>query len=155
LQKAENHRFDSDAQTLVHFTRFTLITSRWRRISASWRSKRGKAACRSSATRRWSTLWAEALRAHDQWIIGEDMLFAPVVTEGSDDSAGAFSGRRMGAFVHRADRGGTRHARDRHTLGTPAVFVQRARWLIWWPRYVKSSRDLVEKADFLDMLKVC
>jgi len=70
-------------------------------------------------------LWSESLRAHDQWMIGQDMLFAPVVTEGATTVQVRFpAGEWEHLFTGQVVAGRCTREVDA-PLGTPAVFVRR------------------------------
>ncbi len=126
LQKTENHRFDSDEQTLAHFMRFSLIHNAlapYFRELAVQAQESGLPIIRHTALV--DPLWSEALRAHDQWMIGQDMLFAPVVTEGATTVRVRFpAGEWEHLFTGQAVAGRCTREVDA-PLGTPAVFVRR------------------------------
>ena len=125
LLKQENHRFDSDAQTLAHFTRFAEIHGA---LLPYWKALTAQAIGDGLPLIRHTALvdpdWPEALDAHSQWMIGDDLLFAPVVTQGADTVQVAFP---EGLWVHLIS-GETQSGRQIVTvdapLGAPAVFVR-------------------------------
>ncbi|NLH50230.1 MAG: alpha-glucosidase [Myxococcales bacterium] len=85
LQKLENHNFDSDPKTLAHFTRFAKIHAA---LFPYFAQLANEARAMGLPLIRHTELvdpdWAESLQAHGQWMIGDDLLLAPVVTEGGE-----------------------------------------------------------------------
>jgi alpha-glucosidase len=84
LKKGENHRFDSDPATLAHFAAMAKLHAA---LFPVFRALAGEAAATGLPILRHTALcdpaWAESFKAHAQWMIGDDLLVAPVVTEGA------------------------------------------------------------------------
>jgi alpha-glucosidase len=84
LKKFENHRFDSDAETLQHFVRFSRIH---RALGPLWKDllvdvvERGWPMIRHTAFA--FPDWHLGYGAHTQWVLGDVLILAPVTTEGA------------------------------------------------------------------------
>ena len=139
LKKLENHRFDSDAETLAHFSYFARVHAT---LLPVWKSLAQEAVASGLPMIRHTLMvdpdWTEARNAHGQWMLGNDILIAPVVTQGSHsvevhlpqgDWEQLFTGDTFeGRSVHTVDA----------TVGHPAVYVRSGAW----PRVVTAIRAL-------------
>lgn len=83
LKKLQNHRFDSDPETLAFFRRMAKIHSAllpyFRQLAADAVQK-GLPVIRHTAMV--DPEWSRSLEANRQWMIGNDLLFVPVVAQG-------------------------------------------------------------------------
>ena len=141
LKKLENHRFDSDAETLEHFSYFARIHAAMLPV---WKQLAQEALDTGLPMIRHTLLanpaWPEALDAHAQWMLGHDIVFAPVVSPGADSvdirlPEGSwehlFNGKPLpGRSVHTVDA----------AVGHPAVYVRSGTW----PQVVEAIRALVK-----------
>ena len=128
LKKESNHHFDSDQETLEFFTLFAKIHNA---LSPYLIDLAADALDTGLPIIRHTVLvdpdWEAAYEAHTQWMIGEDVLFTPVVTQGADSIEVAFPD---GQWVHLFTEN-EYSARTIETvaapIGTPAVFVRKGR----------------------------
>lgn len=83
LKKKENWRFDSDAETLAHFTRFAKIH---KALAPYFKKAAAEAVADGLPIIRHAVLvdpaWELSYEAEGQWHIGRDMIFAPVTAQG-------------------------------------------------------------------------
>ena len=86
LKGEQNHRFDSDAETLAHFATMARVHAA---LLPCFQDLAAQAVAEGLPILRHTALvdpaWTEAYYAHAQWMIGDDLLVAPVVTEGAAD----------------------------------------------------------------------
>jgi alpha-glucosidase len=84
LLSKENHQFDSDPETLAHFTRMAKLHAS---LAPYFEQVAAQTVSDGLPMVRHTVLvdpdWDEAFDANNQWLIGNDVLIAPVVTEGS------------------------------------------------------------------------
>lgn len=85
LQREDNHRFDSDAETLAHFAQMAQLHAS---LLPYFLEVASEAIDRGLPMVRHTMLvdpdWDLAYEANEQWLIGDDLLFAPVVREGEN-----------------------------------------------------------------------
>jgi alpha-glucosidase len=84
LQKLKNHRFDSDEETLAHFKKFALI----HRALLPYMKRLSETALKTGLPLINHTVlidpeWEKSLEAHSQWMLGPDVLIAPVTAQGA------------------------------------------------------------------------
>lgn len=83
LKKLENHHFDSDAETLAHFARMAKIHEA---LTPYWLALADEAVDSGRPMIRHTAFvdpeWDDAYRAHSQWMLGEDLIVAPVLEPG-------------------------------------------------------------------------
>ena len=128
LQKLTNHHFDSDMETLEHFAKFAGYHAA---LLAYWKELARQTVTEGLPMIRHTILvdpqWELAFSAHRQWLLGEDLLIAPVVKQGQNE---------IEAFLPQGDwehlfTGERYHGRSKVTvnaqIGTPAVFVRQGR----------------------------
>ncbi|MBZ0272289.1 hypothetical protein K8I61_09635 [bacterium] len=125
LKKDENHRFDSDAETLDHFTRFSRAHEA---MFPYFRALADEALTDGLPMIRHTALvdpsFDDALEAHAQWMIGDDLLFAPVVAEGAASVEAVFP---RGAWTHLVSGetiDGPATTVVAAPIGTPAVYFR-------------------------------
>ncbi len=128
----ENHQFDSDAETLKHFSRFA-------KIYAAWEPYRRKLV-RDAATRGLPVVRAPFLHypadpktwtmSYEQFMVGSEFMMAPVVDEGATKATAylpggvwvhLFTGKKYGKENNKA--GGVTVTVDA-PIGKPAVFYK-------------------------------
>jgi len=125
LQKQSNHRFDSDAETLKHFTLFAKIHEL---LSPYFIELAAAAADGGLPLVRHTVLvdpdWCSSYEAHDQWMIGEDLLVAPVVEQGVSSIQVALpAGTWRHLLTGKAYKGRNLYIVEA-PIGLPAVFVR-------------------------------
>lgn len=85
LQREDNHRFDSDAETLAHFAQMAQLHNS---LLPYFLDVAAEAIDRGLPMVRHTMLvdpdWNLAYEANAQWLIGDNLLFVPVVREGED-----------------------------------------------------------------------
>lgn len=130
VKGAQNHQFDSNAETLAHFALFSKIH---RALLPMWLALANEALEAGLPMVRHTVLvdptWSPAAEAHGQWMLGSDLLFAPVTAKGADAVTVAFP---SGAWEHLLT-GEPFPGRSVQTvpapIGTPAVFVRAGTWI--------------------------
>ncbi len=129
LQKLKNHRFDTDGETLAHFRAMT-------RIHAALLPYLMPVA-RESVTDglpmvRHTMLvdpeWDAAYSAENQWLIGNDLLVAPVVTENAVSIRVSFPQGEWEHLLTGEKYEGRTIAEVSAPVGTPAVFVRAGKY---------------------------
>ncbi|MDP8256524.1 MAG: glycoside hydrolase family 31 protein [Candidatus Alcyoniella australis] len=125
LLKEENHSFDSDAQTLQHFSRMARIHGA---LLPYFMQLADEAVQRGLPMLRHTCLvdpdWSGSYIAHEQWMIGNDLLFAPVVRKGEDWVQVLFpQGQWEHLLTGERFEGRTSAVVDA-PLGAPAAFVR-------------------------------
>lgn len=128
LKKLDNHRFDKDAQTLAHFKRMALVHQALLPLLTGLTEQamaKGWPLVRHTALV--DPQWAAAYDAHGQWMLGDDLVFAPVVTAGATQVQVALP---QGQWVH-LFTGETVEGRQvrqvQAPVGTPCVWVRQGR----------------------------
>lgn len=125
LKKKQNHRFDSDAETLAHFKKFALIHA----ALLPYFHRLAQDAITSGLPMIRHTVlvdpdWSKAVDADWQWMIGDDLLVAPVVTQGADSVQVYFpKGDWVNLLTGEKHKGRT-VATVKAPIGQPAVFVR-------------------------------
>ncbi|HOX28836.1 MAG TPA: glycoside hydrolase family 31 protein, partial [bacterium] len=125
LQKLKNHRFDTDVETLAHFKKFAVIHSLllpYFKTLAEEAKRTGLPIIRHTALV--DPGWKESYAADKQWMIGSDILFAPVVEQGAENVQVSFpKGEWENLFT--GERFAGREVRTVSApIGRPAVFVR-------------------------------
>ncbi|RMF17064.1 MAG: hypothetical protein D6761_05100 [Candidatus Dadabacteria bacterium] len=124
LRKHENHRFDSDEATLVHFrtmARLHQVMSTYFRELADESLASGLPLIRHTAMV--DPEWPEAWQADHQWMLGDDVVFVPVVAPGVD---------RVDAWLPKGDWievFGSGQESGRQVVPTPAPIGKPALWV--------------------------
>jgi len=98
LKKLENHHFDSDDETLAFFARFGRVHQAllpYFKLLATDALERGLPMIRHTVLV--DPAWEESLTAHGQWMVGPDLLVAPVVEAGAQSTTVAVP---EGQWVH-------------------------------------------------------
>jgi len=125
LQKMKNHEFDSDPETLEFFTEFTRIHSElfpyFKKLLLEAKET-GLPAIRHTVLA--DPEWDESYQAHSQWMLGDDMLFAPVVERGADEVTVAFPEGEWEHLFTGEKFEGRKKEKIAAPIGTPAVFVR-------------------------------
>jgi len=125
LKKKENWRFDSDAETLAHFARFAKIHAA---LAPYFKKTAAEAVAVGLPIIRHAVLvdpeWESSYEAHDQWHIGNDLIFAPAVVQGAAKATVYLtSGKWRHLFDGKIYEGRTRIEIDA-PVGSPAVFAK-------------------------------
>lgn len=128
LRKLENHRFDSDLTT-THFRRMARIHAAllpvWSALAAEAKET-GLPILRHTALV--DPAWPAAFEAHQQWMIGDDMIVSPVVRRGETTAAVDLpDGRWAPLWGGEAVEGRRRLIVDAPE-GRPAVYVREGVW---------------------------
>ena len=125
LRKLENHQVDTDEETLEHLARFTQIHAAllpYLLTVADEAVEAGLPMIRHTVLV--DPDWEGSFEAHAQWLIGDDLLVAPVVNDGAVTVEVALP---EGQWEHLLT-GEKLHGRSVVTvdapIGTPAVFVR-------------------------------
>lgn len=140
LKKLENHRFDSDLETLAHFA---LMARLHAALLPYFRTLADEAVTQGLPMVRHTVLvdpaWKGALKAHRQWMVGPDLLLAPVVKEGAVSVEVAFpEGQWEHIFTgHRYS--GRQLSMIPAPLGRPAAFVRVGRLDNWAATFRRSE----------------
>lgn len=128
LKKKENHKFNSDPETLAHFSKIARIHAA---LLPYWKQLAGEAVTPGLPMIRHTVLvdpeWDAAYDAHRQWMLGNDLLFAPVIEQGADAVEVRFP---AGGWVHiltGEKYSGRTIATVMAPIGTPAVFARDGR----------------------------
>lgn len=128
LKKFENHRFDSDTETLAHFTMMAKVHAA---LLPCLKTLAVEAADRGLPMIRHTALvdppWDESYAAHRQWMLGPDLLFAPVVTRGAAEVSVAFPDGEWTHLLTGEKFTGRRITTVPAPIGAPAVFVRAGR----------------------------
>ena len=126
LRKLENHHFDSDEETLAHFTLMAKIhgalTPHWLAL-AQESLETGLPMVRHTALE--DPSWEPALEAHWQWMLGSDIVFAPVVTEGAEDVLVHLPEGDWEHLLSGESYTGRQSLTVDAPIGSPAVFVRK------------------------------
>jgi len=125
LQKMKNHRFDTDADTLAHFTRFARIhvaLTPYFKALARESVETGLPIIRHTALV--DPEWKESYDANGQWMLGADMLFAPVVKKGAETVEVKFPAGEWEHLLTGERYKGRQVTSVIASVGTPAVFVR-------------------------------
>ncbi len=123
-----NHNWDADAETIAHFRRFARIHDALRADFLRWR---GEAAASGAPMVRHLLLEfpedREAWRVHDEYLLGGELLVAPVVREGATSRSVYFPAGAAWFDVWTGERheGGTT-AEVAAPIGSPPVFMRDA-----------------------------
>lgn len=129
LRKLENHRFDSDTTTMTHFLRMASIHAA---MAPVWRELAGEAVATGLPILRHTALvdpaWSGAFEAHQQWMIGDDIVFAPVVAPGRTTAAVDLPDGRWAPLWGGAVVDGRRRVVSEAPEGRPAVWLREGRW---------------------------
>jgi sulfoquinovosidase len=139
LKKKQNHKFDTDAETLAHFKKFALIHAAllpyFKRLALD-------AVSGGLPMIRHTVLvdpdWSKSLDADWQWMIGDDLLVAPVVKQGAGSVTVYFPRGDWQQLLTVERYKGRTVAVVKAPLGTPAVFVRAGRM----PDVVKAVRKI-------------
>ncbi len=128
LKKLDNHHFDSDAETLTHFARFAKIHAA---LGSYWKTLADEATESGLPMVRHTALvdpeWDAAYDAHHQWMLGDDLLIAPVVAKGAlSVTASLPDGEWEHLFTGETFDGRQIVSVDA-PIGEPAVFVRNGR----------------------------
>ncbi|MDP8224842.1 MAG: alpha-glucosidase [Candidatus Lernaella stagnicola] len=125
LQKLENHQFDSAADTLAMFARFGKIHAA---MFPYFRELAEEAQATGLPIVRHTALvdpdWEPAYSAHRQWMIGEDMVFAPVVEKGVKEVTVYFPDGQWENVFTGETFSGRQVTRAAALVGQPAVFAR-------------------------------
>ena len=126
LRKKENHRFNSDAETLAHFKKMADIHAA---LFPYFKKVADQAVTHGLPMIRHTVLvdpdWPAALDAHKQWMIGRDLLFAPVTEQGASEITVHFPEGEWEHLLTGEVHAGRTTADVSAPIGTPAVFVRR------------------------------
>jgi alpha-glucosidase len=125
LRKLENHQVDSDEETLAHLARFTQIHAAllpYLLTIADEAVETGLPMIRHVILV--DPAWDGARDANAQWLIGDDLLFAPVVTEGAETVDVALPAGEWEHLLTGETYQGRSHETVDAPVGTPAVFVR-------------------------------
>jgi alpha-glucosidase len=129
LRKLENHRFDSDVTTMTHFLRMASIHAA---LGPVWRELAGEAVATGLPILRHTALvdpdWPGAFEAHQQWMIGDDLVFAPVVAPGRTTAAVDLPDGRWVPLWGGAAVAGRQRIVSEAPEGRPAVWLREGRW---------------------------
>lgn len=125
LKKIENHRFDSDSETLAHFSKMARIHS----ALLPYLKQLAMESVNSGLPMIRHTVlvdpdWEKSLTADRQWMLGADILFAPVTTQGASVAEVDFP---QGDWEHALTGEkfkGRQVAQVSAPIGTPAVFFR-------------------------------
>jgi len=125
LRKLDNHQVDGDEETLAHLARFTKIHAA---LLPYLLEVADEAVVTGLPMIRHAILldpdWDGSMAAHRQWLIGDDLLYAPVLIEGGEDVEVALpEGEWEHLFTGEVFAGRT-HQIVAAPIGTPAVFVR-------------------------------
>lgn len=125
IRKLENHRFDSDATTVTHFRRMARIHGA---LGPVWRELAAEAVATGLPILRHTALvdpaWPSALSAHRQWMIGDHIVFAPVLAPGQTTAAAALPEGRWQPLWGGAAVDGRRIVASAAPEGRPVVWVR-------------------------------
>ncbi len=128
LQREKNHRFDSDADTLEHFTRMAKLHEA---MAPYFMEIAQDAVDAGLPIIRHTALvdpdWEESFEAHEQWMLGDDILFAPVVSEGATSVRVLFPDGKWEHALTAKKYGGRVAVTVDAPIGTPAIFVRESR----------------------------
>jgi alpha-glucosidase len=128
LKKTENHRFNSDAETLAHFKKMALM----HQALLPYFKPLAQEALRTGLPMIRHTIlvdpeWPEALDADTQWMLGDDMLFAPVLEKGATEVRVKFPAGEWEHLLTGQPFPGRATAMVPAPMGTPAVFIRKGR----------------------------
>jgi len=125
LRKTENWRFDSDAETLKHFKFMadvhTLLLPYFKDL-AQEAVKKGLPIIRHTVLI--DPDWSKSFNAHKQWMIGDDILFAPIVTENANTVEVYFPDGNWEHIFTAQSFTGRQVVTVDAPLGLPAVFIR-------------------------------
>ena len=128
LKKLENHTFDTDAETLAHFTMFAKIHQA---LLPYFLELADQGMTLGLPIVRHTVLvdpdWPESYSAHWQWMLGNDLLLAPVVTEGAESVGVAFPEGQWEHLLTGESFAGRTVQEVFAPIGTPAIFVRSGR----------------------------
>jgi alpha-glucosidase len=128
LKKKENHRFNADAETLAHFKKMALM----HQALLPYLKPLAREALDTGLPMIRHTIlvdpqWPEALDADAQWMIGDDMLFAPVLEKGAVQVQVKFPTGEWEHLLTGQSYAGRTVAVAPAPMGTPAVFVRKGK----------------------------
>ncbi|MFA6451162.1 MAG: TIM-barrel domain-containing protein, partial [bacterium] len=125
LKKMENHRFDSDAETLAHFSKMAQIHAA---LLPYLKQVAGEAVGAGLPMIRHTVLvdpdWDKSLAANRQWLLGSDLLFAPALAQGAGSVEVSFPQGDWEHLLTGEKFKGRQTAIVAAPVGTPAVFVR-------------------------------
>jgi len=125
LQRADNHRYDSDAETLAHFRKMAnthvALGDYFLELIAQAR-ERGLPVIRHTILV--DPDWPVAANAHNQWMVGENLIFAPVVTPGATTVDVALPAGEWEHLWSAKTYAGRQTRTVDAPIGSPAVFVR-------------------------------
>ncbi len=128
LKKLDNHHFDSDAETLAHFARFAKIHAV---LGDYWKSLAEEATHSGLPIIRHTALvdpdWDESYDAHRQWMLGDDLLIAPVIAKGAQTVTAALPAGEWEHVFTGESFAGRQIVTVDAPIGEPAVFVRKGR----------------------------
>ncbi len=128
LQSGVNHRFDSDAETLAHFSLFARIH---RALAPYFLALAQEAVEQGLPMIRHTVLvdpeWPAAYTAGQQWMLGNDLLIAPVVTEGATSVTVYLPDGEWQHLLTDESHSGRQVIEVDAPLGRPAVFVRKGK----------------------------
>lgn len=129
LKKNENHRFDSNVETLAHFRYMARIHEAFLPF---WLAMAKEAQELGHPIIRHTALvdpdWPAALDAHRQWMLGADFVVAPVLTPETETVTVALPAGEWEHLFTEESFVGREVVEVDAPLGTPAVFVRAGTW---------------------------
>ncbi len=152
LKKHENHNFNTDQETLEHFVLFSKIHAAllpYLKLLAQQAVDQGLPMVRHTVLI--DHEWEKSFEAHKQWMLGSDILFAPVVEQGTESidaylpegewehllTGDTFTGRQIvniSAPVGMPDVLVMRQCYPRHRCrDSPTLWAALARWRLFAP----------------------
>jgi alpha-glucosidase len=142
LKKLDNHHFDSDQETLDHFSFFARVHQA---LLPVWRHLAEESVDEGLPMIRHTVLvdpgWDQSYDAHQQWMIGDDILFVPVMEEGADTVTVRFPAGQWEHLVTGDPYDGRAVEQVETPLYFPAIFVRVGAW----PNVVTAVRTLYEE----------
>lgn len=128
LKKLDNHHFDSDAETLAHFARFAKIHAA---LGDYWKTLAAESTVAGLPVVRHTALvdpeWDAAYDAHRQWMLGDDLLIAPVVAKGAQTVTASLPDGEWEHLFTGETFDGRQIVSVDAPIGSPAVFVRKGR----------------------------
>ncbi|HOO55812.1 MAG TPA: glycoside hydrolase family 31 protein [bacterium] len=126
LQKLKNHKFDSDEETLKHFSKFAFVH---KALLPYFRELAGEAVEKGLPVIRHTVIvdpdWDRSYEAHGQWMIGNDIAFAPVVDKGAVSVEISLPEGEWEHLLTGERVSGRKTVQVEAPVGTPAVFIRR------------------------------
>ena len=129
LKKLENHHFDSDQETLDHFAFFSKLH---KALLPVWLELADEAVEDGLPIIRHTALvdpgWEKSYGAHEQWMLGDDILVVPVVEQGAEMVTVRFPEGTWRHIATGETYEGRTLAQVKTPLYFPAAFVREGAW---------------------------